>query len=227
MTASRASSPIHRMSSSASCYRTVSTCRWFRQMRSASSRHSSRCVASCSTRSGSRAASRRRSWRTTSAPRFSPIRSSDCARASCTRRSQRTYALAAHSAAIRLPARRAVDARQLARGDQAAPGRRRPPGRQLYPHRFILADEVGLGKTIEAGLLIRELRARGVAQRVLILAPSGLVGQWQQELKTKFNLTFAQYTSDSVRFLVSEHPDENVWTLRGLGDRVDVVCVVG
>ena len=79
-----------------------------------------------------------------------------------------------------------------------------------YPHRFILADEVGLGKTIEAGLLIRELRARDVARRVLILAPSGLVGQWQQELKTKFNLTFAQYTSDSVRFLASEHPNENV-----------------
>src|SRR3954451_17745349 len=70
-----------------------------------------------------------------------------------------------------------------------------------YPHRFILADEVGLGKTIEAGLLIRELRARGVAPRVLILTPSGLVGQWQQELKTKFNLAFSLYNSDSVRWL--------------------------
>ena len=44
--------------------------------------------------------------------------------------------------------------------------------------------------TIEAGLLIRELRAREVARRVLILAPSGLVGQWQQELKTKFAYIF-------------------------------------
>jgi hypothetical protein len=56
-----------------------------------------------------------------------------------------------------------------------------------FPHRFLLADEVGLGKTIEAGLIIKELRARGFADRVLILAPSGIVSQWQYELKTKFN----------------------------------------
>ena len=42
-----------------------------------------------------------------------------------------------------------------------------------FPHRFLLADEVGLGKTIEAGLVIRELKARGVAPRVLVLAPVG------------------------------------------------------
>jgi ATP-dependent helicase HepA len=85
---------------------------------------------------------------------------------------------------------------------------------ESYPHRFILADEVGLGKTIEAGLLIRELRARGVADRVLVLAPSGLVGQWQHELKTKFNLAFSLYNGDSVRWLKAEHPSENIWTVR-------------
>ena len=62
-----------------------------------------------------------------------------------------------------------------------------------YPHRFMLCDEVGLGKTIEAAMIIKELRARGHAERVLILAPSGLMRQWQFELKTKFNEAFAIY----------------------------------
>jgi SNF2 family DNA or RNA helicase len=84
---------------------------------------------------------------------------------------------------------------------------------ESYPHRFILADEVGLGKTIEAGLLIRELLARGVANRVLILAPSGLVGQWQQELKTKFNLSFSIYNRESLAWLRNKHPTENPWTI--------------
>lgn len=82
-----------------------------------------------------------------------------------------------------------------------------------YPHRFILADEVGLGKTVEAGLLIRELLARDVAKRILILAPSGLVGQWQQEMRTKVNLTFALYNSESLRWLRNKHPNENPWTI--------------
>ena len=83
-----------------------------------------------------------------------------------------------------------------------------------YPHRFILADEVGLGKTIEAGLLIKELKARGVANRVLVIAPSGIVSQWQFELKTKFNEVFAHYNRDTIRFLQNENPGENVWALR-------------
>lgn len=82
-----------------------------------------------------------------------------------------------------------------------------------YPHRYLLADEVGLGKTIEAGLILKELKARGMANRVLILAPSGIVGQWQFELKTKFNETFAQLNGDVVRALRANHPKENVWTL--------------
>jgi ATP-dependent helicase HepA len=87
---------------------------------------------------------------------------------------------------------------------------------ESYPHRFILADEVGLGKTIEAGLLIRELQARGVANRILVLAPSGLVNQWQQELKTKFNLSFSLYNSNSIGWLRNDHPSENPWTVRDL-----------
>jgi SNF2 family DNA or RNA helicase len=54
--------------------------------------------------------------------------------------------------------------------------------------RAILADEVGLGKTIEAGLVLSELRLRRLAERVLVLAPAGLVQQWQEELDRKFLL---------------------------------------
>ena len=54
--------------------------------------------------------------------------------------------------------------------------------------RAILADEVGLGKTIEACLVLMELRLRGLARRSLVLAPPGLIGQWQEELERKFGL---------------------------------------
>ena len=52
--------------------------------------------------------------------------------------------------------------------------------------RAILADEVGLGKTIEAGIILKELMVRGLARRVLILCPASLVEQWQGELESKF-----------------------------------------
>src|SRR5213594_558044 len=52
--------------------------------------------------------------------------------------------------------------------------------------RAILADEVGLGKTIEASIIYKELAIRGLARRVLILTPASLVGQWQGELEQKF-----------------------------------------
>jgi SNF2 family DNA or RNA helicase len=52
--------------------------------------------------------------------------------------------------------------------------------------RAILADEVGLGKTIEAGIVLKELTVRGLARRVLILTPAALVEQWRGELETKF-----------------------------------------
>ena len=54
--------------------------------------------------------------------------------------------------------------------------------------RAILADEVGLGKTIEAGVVLSELRLRGLADRTLVLVPAGLVGQWREELERKFAL---------------------------------------
>lgn len=52
--------------------------------------------------------------------------------------------------------------------------------------RAILADEVGLGKTIEAGLTLAELRLRGLADRTLVITPAGLVTQWREELERKF-----------------------------------------
>ncbi len=56
--------------------------------------------------------------------------------------------------------------------------------------RYILADEVGLGKTIEAGMVIKELKARGLVQRVLVVCPTGLVTQWSVELHEKFQEKF-------------------------------------
>jgi superfamily II DNA or RNA helicase len=56
--------------------------------------------------------------------------------------------------------------------------------------RYLLADEVGLGKTIEAGLILRELKLRGMARRVLVVAPKGLVRQWQAEMRLHFGEHF-------------------------------------
>jgi len=56
--------------------------------------------------------------------------------------------------------------------------------------RFLVADEVGLGKTIETGMIIRELVARNEANRILIVAPAGLIKNWQNELRDAFRLFF-------------------------------------
>ena len=56
--------------------------------------------------------------------------------------------------------------------------------------RYLLADEVGLGKTIEAGLILRELKLRGLVKRALVVAPKGLVTQWVAEMHTHFNEDF-------------------------------------
>lgn len=71
---------------------------------------------------------------------------------------------------------------------------------KLFP-RMILADEVGLGKTIEAGLILKELRARQIIDRVLVVCPASLQRQWQYEMETKFNEEFEIYNRDTVKFL--------------------------
>ena len=58
-----------------------------------------------------------------------------------------------------------------------------------FPGSFLFCDEVGLGKTIEAGLVLRSLILKGELRRVLIVAPRGLVRQWMEELREKFALT--------------------------------------
>lgn len=64
------------------------------------------------------------------------------------------------------------------------------------PLRFLLADDPGAGKTIMAGLLIRELIMRSDAQRVLVVAPGSLCGQWQDELREKFGLEFTLFSRE-------------------------------
>lgn len=64
--------------------------------------------------------------------------------------------------------------------------------------RALLADEVGLGKTIEAGLLIKEYLMRNMAKKVLILTPASLVSQWKEEMSAKFRLEFASSEDENI-----------------------------
>jgi superfamily II DNA or RNA helicase len=65
--------------------------------------------------------------------------------------------------------------------------------------RVLLADEVGLGKTIEAGMVLKEYILRGMVRRVLILTPASLVGQWREEMETKFGLDFITSHDSLIR----------------------------
>jgi len=64
------------------------------------------------------------------------------------------------------------------------------------PKRFLIADEVGLGKTIEAALVLRELASRGELQRAMMIVPAGLVENWRRELNDVFNLDFEVFGSE-------------------------------
>ena len=64
--------------------------------------------------------------------------------------------------------------------------------------RYLLADEVGLGKTIEAGLVMRELKLRGLVRRILVVAPKGIATQWVSEMQTHFNETFQLVLGDDL-----------------------------
>ncbi len=81
-----------------------------------------------------------------------------------------------------------------------------------YPHRFLLCDEVGLGKTIEAGMTLKELRARGGARRVLIVVPPNLVRQWQFEMKSKFNESFSVLNTNTVQYMRNQGQTDNPFT---------------
>jgi superfamily II DNA or RNA helicase len=74
------------------------------------------------------------------------------------------------------------------------------------PLRFLLADDPGAGKTIMAGLYIKELGLRGDLARCLVVAPGGLVAQWQDELAEKFGLTFDILTRDQIEASLTQNP---------------------
>lgn len=76
------------------------------------------------------------------------------------------------------------------------------------PMRFLLADDPGAGKTIMAGLLIRELMVRGELERCLIISPGSITEQWQDELGEKFGLEFDLLTGDMIRAARSGNPFE-------------------
>ncbi|MBE7491681.1 MAG: DUF3883 domain-containing protein [Planctomycetes bacterium] len=72
--------------------------------------------------------------------------------------------------------------------------------------RFLLADDPGAGKTIMAGLLLKELKVRGLAKRTLIVTPANLTFQWQRELKDKFRETFEIVKGDVLRANYGTNP---------------------
>src|SRR5256886_502896 len=72
--------------------------------------------------------------------------------------------------------------------------------------RFLLADDPGAGKTIMAGLLLKELKIRGLVKRTLIVAPANLCFQWQRELKEKFREPFEVVRSDVLRANYGQNP---------------------
>jgi len=75
---------------------------------------------------------------------------------------------------------------------------------KYFRGRVLLCDEVGLGKTVEAGMILKEYLIRGLIKRILILVPPSLVLQWKEEMHSKFNLDFVT-TEDSFYQQEKEH----------------------
>jgi len=78
--------------------------------------------------------------------------------------------------------------------------------------RYLVADEVGLGKTIEAGLILRELKLRGLVRRILIIAPKSIATQWVSEMKIHFNEEFQLVLGEdigSLKRIASAHGSQN------------------
>jgi len=85
--------------------------------------------------------------------------------------------------------------------------------------RYLLADEVGLGKTIEAGLILRELKLRGLVKRILVVAPKGLLTQWVAEMSTHFNEDFRLLIPGDFSAYRRIAKDDNIWQ-----SHAQVVC---
>ncbi|MDT0300609.1 helicase-related protein [Streptomonospora wellingtoniae] len=99
------------------------------------------------------------------------------------------------------------------------------------PLRFLLADDPGAGKTIMAGLYIKELLLRGDVQRCLVVAPGGLVEQWQDELFFKFGLRFdiltPQLVEANIGSSVFEHHPLLITRMDQLARNVDLLDQIG
>ncbi len=89
--------------------------------------------------------------------------------------------------------------------------------------RFLLADEVGLGKTIEAGLILRELKLRGLIRRTLVIAPKGLVSQWVSEMRFHFGETFQLVLPEDIRTLKRLAPAPAPGSEDNSGHRTEVL----
>lgn len=72
--------------------------------------------------------------------------------------------------------------------------------------RFLLADDPGAGKTIMAGLLIKELKIRGLIKRVLLVTPANLTFQWQREMQEKFRELFKVINAEDLRSMYGQNP---------------------
>jgi SNF2 family DNA or RNA helicase len=81
-----------------------------------------------------------------------------------------------------------------------------------FKRRFLIADDVGLGKTIETGMIMKELIARGRGKRILVVVPAALQLQWKQEMYERFDENFVIYNSQTINAFREAIPkDMNVW----------------
>lgn len=89
---------------------------------------------------------------------------------------------------------------------------------QSNQNRFLLADEVGMGKTIETGLILKELKIRGDIKRILAIVPKSSMLQWQSEMKEHFNEVFNLYDSEMITSMartfanINADSEFNFWT---------------
>jgi len=178
-------------------------------------------------------------WRVTSVQAYDACRLVTLVRGDATDRNNRRRLLTPFDDLVPIvTTRRArlVNARRWRRTCRALLASEAPPGSlisataanfDLFPHqllptlavlhglgsRLLLADDVGLGKTVETGLVIAELIARKRAERVLVLTPAGVRDQWIAELRERFALDFTLADAHTLRHRAASLPfDLNPWT---------------
>ena len=97
------------------------------------------------------------------------------------------------------------------------------PALAVFRHattRVLIGDDVGLGKTVEAGVIVREVVGRKAAARVLVIVPATLRAQWKQELASLFELPSLDADAAWLRTITRElPPDVNPWSIPGIFSR--------